>query len=155
MGGALITQFMRHSPLSGRVSGLVLDAPVLDWKSVLEFNGEQMGLPGALALPVEGMIDARIGLDWNSLDALQHPEDFRLPVLLFHGIDDTVVPIADSDKLAAELGNRVTYYRVPRADHTQEWNVDPRLYERRLRRFLLQIVPKTQRARPVGSGSNE
>ncbi len=155
MGGALVTEFMQRSPLSKRVSGIVLDAPVLDWKSVLEFNSEQMGLPGALALPVEAAIDARIDPDWDSLDAVKHPEDFQLPILLFHGVDDTVVPIADSDAFAAKLGSSVTYYRVPRADHTQEWNVGPRLYERRLRRFLLQIKPKTQRARSRGPGSKE
>jgi alpha-beta hydrolase superfamily lysophospholipase len=142
MGGALITQFMQRSPLAPHVSAIVLDAPVLNWKSVIEFNSEQMGLPGALGLPVEWAIGARIDPDWDSLDALEHPGDLHVPILLFHGIDDTVVPIADSDQFAEELGKRVTYYRVPKADHTQEWNVDPRLYERRLRRFLLQISPK-------------
>jgi alpha-beta hydrolase superfamily lysophospholipase len=155
MGGALIAQFMQHSALAGRVNGIVLDAPALDWKSIFEFNAEQMGLPGFLALPLGWTIDARIDPDWDSLDALQHADDFQLPVLLFHGIDDTVVPIDDSDEFAEELGKQVTYYRVPEADHTQEWNVDPRLYEQRLRRFLLQIGIKTERARPVGSGSNE
>lgn len=155
MGGAVIAQFMQRSSLADRVSGLVLDAPALDWKSILEFNAEQMDLPGALALPVEWTIDARIDPDWDSLDASRHPEDFQLPVLLFHGTDDTVVPIAGSDEFAEELGKWVTYYRVPDADHTQEWNVDPGLYERRLRRFLLQIVPKTERARPLGSGSKK
>jgi fermentation-respiration switch protein FrsA (DUF1100 family) len=122
-----------------------------------------MGLPGFSSLPVEWTIDARIDPDWNSLDALQHADDFQLPVLLFHGIDDTVVPIDDSDEFAEGLGKWVTYYRVPKADHTQEWNVNPALYERRLSWFLLQISTKpnsepgaeTDRARPLGSGSNE
>jgi alpha-beta hydrolase superfamily lysophospholipase len=140
MGGALISQFMQHSPLKDRVSGVVLDAPALDWKSIFEFNAEQMGLPSFLALPLEWTIDARIDPDWNGLDAHQHADAFQLPVLLFHGIDDTVVPIEDSDEFAEELGKWATYYRVPGADHTQEWNVDPRLYQQRLRRFLLQII---------------
>jgi alpha-beta hydrolase superfamily lysophospholipase len=139
MGGALINQFMQHSPLEDRVSGVVLDAPALDWKSVFSFNSEQMGLPGFLSLPVEWAIDARIDPDWNRLDALRHANAFQLPMLLFHGLDDTVVPIDDSDEFAEGLGKWATYYRVPKADHTQEWNVAPALYERRLRRFLLQI----------------
>ncbi len=165
MGGALIAQFMQHSALKERVSGVVLDAPALDWKSIFAFNSEQMGLPGFLSLPVEWAIDARIDPDWDSLDALQHADAFQIPVLLFHGMDDTVVPIGDSDEFAEELGKRVTYYRVPKADHTQEWNVNPALYERRLSGFLLQIGakeaaknqalgPQTERARPAGSGSN-
>jgi uncharacterized protein len=136
MGGALVAQFMQRSSLAGRVAGLVLDAPVLDWRRVLEFNATQMGFPGFAAAPVEWAIGARIDADWDSLDSLAHPEDFHLPILLFHGIDDEVVPIATSDEFAAELPRWVTYYRLPKAGHTQSWNVDPRLYERRLRAFL-------------------
>lgn len=154
MGGALIAQLMEHSPMAGRIDGLALDAPALDWKAILEFNATRMGLPSFAALPVEWAIDARTDVDWNSLDALQHPEDFHLPILLFHGEDDRVVPIATSEDFAAELPQWVTYYAVPKAGHTQSWNVDPILYNRRLRRFLLQIGTKTQRARPLGSGSS-
>jgi uncharacterized protein len=138
MGGALITQFMQRSRLARDVAALVLDAPVLDWRSVIEYNAEQIGLPGFLGLPVEWMIDARADPDWDSLDALQHPEDFHLPVLLFHSTEDELVPIANSDELAAELPHWVTYYRVPIVGHTESWNLDPRLYDRRLERFLLQ-----------------
>ncbi len=145
MGGALVSQFMQRSPLADRVAALVLDAPVLDWRSVIEFNAERMGLPGFLGLPVEWTIDARVNPDWDSLDALQHPDDFHLPVLLFHSTEDDVVPIADSDEFAAELPKWVTYYRVPTVGHTESWNLNPALYERRLRRFLLQIGPKSGR----------
>ena len=78
------------------------------------------------ALPVEWAIDARTDVDWDSLDALQHPEDFHLPILLFHGDDDQVVPIATSEDFADELPRWVTYYPAPKAGHTQSWNVDPR-----------------------------
>jgi hypothetical protein len=138
MGGALVTQFMERSRLSPHVSALVLDAPVLDWRSLIEFNSEQMGLPGFLGTPVEWMIDARANPDWDSLDALRHPEDFHLPILLFHSTEDELVPISTSDEFAAELPHWVTYYRVPIVGHTESWNLNPRLYDRRLRRFLLQ-----------------
>lgn len=140
MGGALVTQLMERSPLSSKVSALVLDAPALNWKAILEFNAERMGLPGFFALPVEWAIDARINPDWNSLDAPAHPEDFHLPILLFHGTDDKVVLIATSEDFADELPHWVTFYAVPRAGHTQSWNVDPRLYEQRLGRFLNEIA---------------
>lgn len=138
MGGGLITQFMEKSPLASRVTALVLDAPALDWKAILEFNAERMNLPGFFALPVEWAIDARIDPDWNSLDALDHPDDFHLPILLFHGDEDKVIPIETSEEFAHELPNSVTYYAVPKAGHTQSWNVNPSLYERRLDRFLNQ-----------------
>jgi len=140
MGGAIVAQLMERSPLARRVAGLVLDAPALDWKRTIEFNATQMGLPAFTALPVEWAIDGRIDTDWESLDALRHPEDFRLPILLFHGTEDEVVPISTSDDFAAELPRWVTYYRVPRAGHTESWNVAPALYERRLRSFLTRAL---------------
>jgi uncharacterized protein len=140
MGGALVSQFMQHSPLAPRVDALVLDAPALDWQRVLEFNATEMGLPGFMALPVEWAIGARIDVDWDDLNALNHPEDFQLPILLFHGDDDKVVPISISEDFAAELPRRVTYYSVPEAGHVEAWNVDPQLYERRLGRFLARVA---------------
>ncbi len=103
MGGAIVSQFMERSPLAPRVAGLVLDAPALDWKAILSFNASEMGLPSFAALPVEWMIGARIDADWNSLDALQHPNDFHLPILLFHGTNDELVPISSSDAFVKEL----------------------------------------------------
>jgi pimeloyl-ACP methyl ester carboxylesterase len=136
MGGAIVAQFMQRSPLAPEVAGLVLDAPVLDWQAVLAFNATRMGFPSFLAKPVEWAIGARIDADWESLDAGAHPEYFQLPILLFHGTEDDLVPISTSDEFAAELPRQVTYFRVAEAGHTEEWNVDPRLYERRLRTFV-------------------
>jgi alpha-beta hydrolase superfamily lysophospholipase len=140
MGGAIVSQFMERSPLAPRVAGLVLDAPVLDWQAVLSFNATEMGFPSAAALPVEWAIGARIDADWESLDAVRHPDSFQLPILLFHGTDDDVVPISSSDDFAAQLPPWVTYFRVPEAGHTEEWNVDPARYERRLGAFLDQEI---------------
>jgi alpha-beta hydrolase superfamily lysophospholipase len=139
MGGAIVTQFMERSPLAPRVSGLVLDAPALDWRAILEFNATEIGFPSFAALPVEWAIDARTDVDWDSLDAIQHPEDFHLPILLFHGTEDELVPISTSDEFAAELPHWVKFFRVPRAGHTEAWNVDPQLYDRRLQAFLKKI----------------
>jgi uncharacterized protein len=136
MGGSLVTQFMQNSALAGDVSHLVLDAPALDWQAILEFNSKEMGLPGFLSMPVEWAIGARIDADWDNLNALQHTEDLRLPILLFHGTEDDVIPIATSEELAAKLPGWVTFFTVPRAGHTQSWNVDPTLYEHRLTEFL-------------------
>src|ERR1700710_722700 len=141
MGGAIVTQFMERSRLAPRVAGLVLDAPGLDWKDVLSYNATEMGFPSTAAVALEWAIGARIDADWDGLDALRRPQDFQLPILLFHGTEDDTVPIADSDDFAALLPRWVTYYRVPRAGHTEAWNVDPGLYERRLGAFLARAVP--------------
>src|ERR1700710_995253 len=140
-GWPIVAQFMERSRLAPRVAGLVLDAPVLDWKDVLSYNATEMGFPSTAAVALEWAIGARIDADWDGLDALRRPQDFQLPILLFHGTEDDTVPIADSDDFAALLPRWVTYYRVPRAGHTEAWNVDPGLYERRLGAFLARAVP--------------
>lgn len=141
MGGAIVAQFMERSPLAAHVSGLVLDSPALDWRAAIEFRATEMGLPGLAALPVEWAIDARTDVDWGRLDANEHLGDFHLPILLFHGADDEGVPISTSEEFAAALPRWVTYYRVPDAGHTEAWNVEPALYERRLSAFLGSVVP--------------
>jgi len=145
MGGAIVAQFMQKSTLAERVGALILDAPALEWQSILEFNATEMGLPSSLSLPVKWAIEARIDADWESLDAVEHADEFHLPILLFHGTEDELIPIETSDEFAEELSEWVTYYRVRDAGHTQAWNVDPRLYQERVAGFLgksLQIGAK-------------
>jgi alpha-beta hydrolase superfamily lysophospholipase len=153
MGGALVTQFMQKSSLANRVSGLVLDAPALDWQEIIAFNATEMGLPAVAAKPVEWAIGTRINADWESLDAIRHPDALRLPILLFHGDDDDVVPISTSEELAAELPEWVEYHPVQGAGHTQAWNVGPRLYERRLTGFLRRIGAAEVRPPAAASSS--
>lgn len=153
MGGAIVTQFVEKSKLADRASAIVLDAPVLEWRRTIEFNATQMGLPGFFARPVQWAIGARIDANWESLNAIGHPEDFRLPILLFHGEEDEVVPIATSEEFADALPDRVVFHSVAEADHTQSWNVAPRLYERRLRAFLAPLLARPQkRLEPDRSG---
>jgi hypothetical protein len=142
MGGAIVSQFMERSPLAHSIAGLILDAPALDWKSILAFNAKEMGLPSFAALPVEWMVGARIDADWNSLDALRHTADFHLPILLFHGTEDKLVPISISNAFAGALPGWVTYYRVPHAAHVESWNVDPSSYDQHVRTFLNRLGVK-------------
>jgi pimeloyl-ACP methyl ester carboxylesterase len=139
MGGAIVAQFMERSPLATRVAGVLLDAPALDWRAILSFNAKEMGLPSFAADPVEWAIGARIDADWSGLDALRHTSSFHVPILLFHGTADKLVPIATSDAFAKALPRWVTYYRVPGAEHVESWNVNPVLYDARLTAFIERV----------------
>jgi pimeloyl-ACP methyl ester carboxylesterase len=136
MGGAIVTQFMERSPLARDVAGLVLDSPALSWEPILALAARERGLPSFAAIPVEWVVAARIDVSWDHLDALRHSADLELPILLFHGTEDDVVPISTSEELARELPRYVEFHRVPHAAHVGSWNVDPRAYERRVRLFL-------------------
>jgi uncharacterized protein len=139
MGGAIVSQFVHESPLAERVRALVLDAPVLDWKAVLDQQADERGLPRFLATTTEWTVSSRIDFDWDAFDQIARAKEFRMPILLFHGTEDTTVPIATSDAFARALPRLVTYYRVAGAGHVESWNVDPPLYDRRVGRFLARV----------------
>lgn len=84
-----------------------------------EKTGAEPRGPDIAALPLEWAIGARIDADWDSLDAHRHLDDFQLPILLFHGDDDEVVPISGSEDFAHELPRWVTFEVVPRAGRSK------------------------------------
>ena len=139
MGGAIVSQFMHESGLASRVRALILDAPVLNWKAVIDLQADERGLPRFLASTTEWMVSSRIDFDWDAFDQVARAGDFRVPILLFHGTEDRTVPISSSDEFARALPRLVTYHRVADAGHVESWNVDPRLYDSRVRDFLARV----------------
>jgi uncharacterized protein len=147
MGGAVVSQFIHESPLASRVRALILDAPVLDWGAVLDLQADERGLPTLLATTTEWAVSLRIGFDWSAFDQVARAREFQMPILLFHGTEDSTVPISSSDAFARALPDLVTYHRVARAGHVESWNVGPARYERRVQAFLASVV---RRVRPPG-----
>jgi pimeloyl-ACP methyl ester carboxylesterase len=71
MGGAIVAELLHRSPLAGLVSGVVLDAPVLDWQRVLEFHAQRMRLPSAIVPLALTAVHLRAGHDPRLLDQLR------------------------------------------------------------------------------------
>lgn len=135
MGGALVEAFLQRSTSAARVSAVVLDAPVLDWRATLAQQSDNRGLPSIVPAVAEQIVHWRIGIRWSDFDLDDHPSLVAKPTLLFHGGQDTSVPIEPARRLAA-ASKRVTFVEVPAAGHTQSWNVDPAGYSRRVTAFL-------------------
>lgn len=140
MGGSIVTRFMHLSPLSGKVSALVLDAPVLDWAGVIDDQASRRDLP-FMAPPVKWMIGSRINVSWSALDQIAQARSFHLPILLFQGTDDALVPSAESRAFARTAPGPVTYVPVSGAGHIESWNANPTAYESHLRQFLSPYAP--------------
>lgn len=136
MGGAVVEAFLQRSAYAGKVVAAVLDAPVLDWRATLDLQAANRGLPGFLTTVAEHIISWRIGIDWDDFDLVRHADRIRVPTLLLHGGTDTTVPVEPARALARARPSVVTYREFARADHTQEWNVDPAAYEAAVMRFL-------------------
>lgn len=138
MGGSIVTQFMHQSPHAERVVGMVLDAPVLNWAGVLQGQAERLHL-GFLTAPLQAAVEWRGGIDLALLDELDQTAPFeQLPILLFQGLADPLVPPAESKAFASALP-KAQYVPVADAGHIQSWNVDPASYEQHLAEFLEQF----------------
>jgi uncharacterized protein len=140
MGGGIVTRFLEQSENAGVVTGAVLDAPVLDFDALLHFQAGQRGIPGFLVWWGKQFAGRRYDLDWAAMDPLKDVDRLKAPILVFHGDDDDRAPIKTSEQLAAQRSDIVTFYIVPTAGHVRSWNVDPSLYEQRVRDFLINEV---------------
>jgi pimeloyl-ACP methyl ester carboxylesterase len=136
MGGAIVLSFIQESGLAARVRGLILDSPVIDLASTIDFQGKRRGLPALLTDLSKWLVRRRFGLDWNALDYRGETLRLKVPVLLFHGEADRTVPVSTSDQFARARPDIVTYVRVPHAGHVRSWNQDPEAYARALISFV-------------------
>lgn len=138
MGGSIVTQFMHQSEYAPQVVGMVLDAPVLNWSGVLEGQADRLHV-GFLGGPLKAVVEWRGGIDLRMLNQLEQTGPFkRLPIILFQGLADPLVPHEESEQFAASLPN-AQYVPVSQAGHIQSWNVDPDSYEQKLAAFLTQF----------------
>ena len=138
MGGSIVTQFMHQSEYAPQVVGMVLDSPVLNWSGVLAGQAERLHV-GFLGGPLKAFVEWRGGIDLRVLNQLEQTGTFeRLPILLFQGLADPLVPPKESEQFAASLST-AQYVPVPHAGHIQSWNVDPASYEQKLATFLSQF----------------
>ncbi|QZZ27058.1 alpha/beta hydrolase [Streptomyces sp. ST1015] len=139
-GAAMALRAATRSGLADRVSGLVLDSPVLDWQRTLRSLAAARRTPGAL-LPLA--VRAALGRLSNG----QEPPDAAaaltlpgVPTLIVHGPGDTVAPWDLSRRLAARTPALTTLHEVRDAPHGAMWNADPAAYEETLRRFLTPLM---------------
>lgn len=144
MGGGIVTAFMLESPLASRVSGLILDAPVLDFGRSVDHQaaGERLPLvglplPGTLVTTAKWFGAMRFGVDWGYTSYLDRVDQLSTPILLIHGTVDDDVPFATSEDLARLRPDLVRdFYGAEGAAHVEAWNIDPGEYDRRVVAFL-------------------
>ncbi|MCQ9180887.1 alpha/beta hydrolase [Streptomyces sp. IBSBF 2953] len=142
-GAAMALRAAADSGLRDLVSGLVLDSPVLDWRTTLRALAAARHTPGALLPLAVRAAEGRTGLHVGAGDpvaAAAAPDRLRVPTLIVHGPDDVVAPWSASRRLAARRPDLVTLHTVAGAPHGAMWNADPAAYEEALRRFLTPLM---------------
>ena len=136
LGAAMAMVTAENSPVRGRVRGLVLDSPILDWQATLTYQGDRHGLPAPLISLAESLLAWRTGLDFAQFNQLQHETSLQVPALLIQGTADTIVPPGLARAKASARPRLVTYLRVAGADHVSAMDTDPGAYRAALARFL-------------------
>ena len=139
-GAAMALHAAVNSALRDRISGLVLDSPVLDWRATLRALAAARGVPAALLPLAVRAAQGQTGLYGARLLDTSVPNALRAPTLIFHGPDDTVAPWGPTREFAARRPDLVTLHPVPHAPHAAMWNADPTRYEETLRRFLTPLM---------------
>lgn len=139
-GGAMALHAVERSALAGRISGVVLDSPVLDWHATLRALAAARRTPAPLIPLAVRAAEGRAGLRADRRPPGSDPGALRVPVLIFHGPDDTLAPWEPSRRLAAARPDLVTLQTVRNAAHGAMWNADPARYEEALRRFLVPLM---------------
>ena len=154
MGGATSLQSAILSPHRALFRGLALESPVVDWRSVLDFQASQNKVPlivrlGALQLlgsswgkPFTGQAQP---IDLDSLNIVKRAHELTLPTLLMHSADDGFVPVDASRELALLRPDLISYEEFTGARHAKLWNYDPERFDRVLGEWLTTLRAPTAR----------
>ncbi|MFD5214914.1 alpha/beta hydrolase family protein [Microbacterium sp. NPDC058345] len=133
MGGALALQTAVASEHRDRIAAIVLESPVVDWRTVLRFQAREAGLrepiPGLAMSALSSPFTARLSgaeeaISFDSLDMVARATELEAPILILHSDDDGFVPADASHALAEARPDIVTMPHFSGARHTKLWNYD-------------------------------
>lgn len=132
MGASIALQLAHRAAYRDLIVGLVLDSPVLDWRSVIQANCKRAGLPskaGELAMPwltrkpLSRMAGLPTALPLDDFNWVKNAHELEVPTLILHGTQDDSVPFANSKRLLDQRPD-VIKLKAFDAGHTLNWNSD-------------------------------
>jgi len=133
MGGAIALQTAVSSAHREAIAGLVLESPVVDWRTVLRFQAREEGIrdpfPALAMNALSSPLTARLSgsefvIPFDKLDMVARADELTVPILVLHSEDDGFVPVDASHALAKARPDLVTMPRFTGARHTKIWNYD-------------------------------
>lgn len=140
MGGAILGQFLKQSPLAPRVQAVALDSPAISFGAVIDHLAAQSGkpLPGLVAWTAQQIVPFKTPVPTAEAEVAATYAAFPSPLFLAHGSADRIVPIGPSQALAeARTAPTVTLWTG--ADHLGSHAEDPAAYRAAFQDFLEQV----------------
>ncbi|MEA2002031.1 MAG: alpha/beta hydrolase [Actinomycetota bacterium] len=142
-GAAHALSFVYQSEAKARVVGAIFDAPNIDFGRTVDFGASQrelpvigVKLPQSLTTVAKFISSLRYDFDWSQHDFIDRIDEVDFPILVFHGTDDSTVPMDVSIRLHDERPDLVRLIEVEGAAHVQSWNADPAAYRANIVAFL-------------------
>lgn len=140
MGGAVSLAYSLNETRDV-IDGLILESPLADIREAISIrSGEALPVGGPIgeSLLAAGRLVAsiRTGIDFDSVDYVERADELDVPVLLFHGTDDTKMPFEVGEALAGARPDLIEFHAVPDAYHVRAWNEDPDGFELTVSSFL-------------------
>ncbi|WP_042376092.1 alpha/beta hydrolase family protein [Streptacidiphilus melanogenes] len=140
LGATMAMYAAERSAWRDYVRGLVLDSPVLDFRTSTRRRATRLGVPQPLAELGTLAAQGRADVDTAGFDHLASGDGLHVPALVLHSPDDTIAPIEPVRRLARRRDDLVLFREFPGTEHEALWNADPHGYEDVLRRFVTPLL---------------
>ncbi|MEY9873599.1 pimeloyl-ACP methyl ester carboxylesterase [Streptacidiphilus sp. MAP12-33] len=140
VGATMALHAAERSAWREAVRGLVLDSPVLDFRTSVRRQALRRGVPQPLAELGMLAAEGRTGVDTATFAHLASGDGLHVPALVLHSPDDTIAPIEPVRRLAARRDDLVLFREFPGSEHEALWNADPHGYEDLLKRFVTPLL---------------
>jgi pimeloyl-ACP methyl ester carboxylesterase len=127
-----------------RIKALVLDSPYADLRALVDHALSVHFIPALLVRPI--LFDVagwRAHYVPESVRPIEAIRKVKVPILLFHGTKDTLVPYTDAEAFKAAARGPVTLVPLDGLDHNA---ARPSTYQDRIVTFLAKSLPSSWRA---------
>ena len=133
MGGATVIGSLRYSP---KIQFVTADCPYATLEGFVKTTLKSRHVPLYLFYTSCLLSKLFFGYSLSDIKPVEGINHSSVPMLLFHGLKDQVIPYTESEKIYAEYQSRKELVLVEGADHAQDIAVDRASYNRKVKEFL-------------------
>jgi pimeloyl-ACP methyl ester carboxylesterase len=153
LGAAIALLIATRSAHAGRVAGLVLIAPVTNWRGVLALAIRNAHLPGLFTNLVGSILRNRslcrlagLGTPVDLRQLAPSPHQLDIPALVIHNPGDHLVPFSATEEFVAAYRGQIELARFAPCPHAMEWNTERERFDKTVHEWLMRLRPATHSA---------